>query len=179
MKIRFLFLTLFLSFCFSANAQIDAFQEDIIDYLNNNGTRGQYSAAYESMFDVLKKQFEVSNVPEPVYTELKLGKEKSLDEIVKLLSFAYRKHFTREEINAMNTFYKSDAAKQMIIDPSVLSETQNKEVYAFMNGELGKKIDTKQPDLSKDIAEISGFWSRDLFSETMSVLVKKGYYTKY
>ncbi len=177
MKIRLLYLVLFLSFCFSANAQDDSFQEDIISYLNNNGTREQYADAYTGMFDVLKKQFEVSNVPETLWAELKQGRKKSLDEIVTLLSFAYRKHFTQDEINAMNIFYKSDTAKQMMADPSALSEAQNKQISAFMNGELGKKIDEKRDELTADIVEISEFWSRDLFSETMSILVKKGYHT--
>ncbi len=179
MKIRSLFLTLFLSFCFSANAQVDVFQEEIIDFLNNNETRKQYTDAYDSMFDLLKSQFAVSNVPEDVWTDLKKNKEKSLDEIVNLLSFAYRKHFTREDINAMSIFYTSDAGKQMMSDPSVLSESQNKEISTFMNGTLGKKIDEKREDLTTDVAKISEFWSRDLFSESMSALVKKGYYTEH
>lgn len=177
MKIGRLFLTLFLSICFSATAQVDSFQADIMSYLNNNGTRGQYSNAYESMFDVLKQQFDVSNVPEQVWEDLKKDKEKSMDEIIKLLTFAYRKHFVQEDIKGMDDFYRSETAQQMITDPSALSEAQNEEVAAFMASELGLKIEAVRPELSKDIMEISEHWSRELFSATMSSLVKQGYHT--
>ncbi len=177
MKIRFLFLTLFLAFCFSGATQEDSFQEDIITYLNNNGTRDQYKGAYESMFDLLKQQFSVSNVPESVWKDLQKSKEKSLDEIVNFLAFAYRNHFTREDINAMNEFYSSESAKQMIKDPSVLNSSQNEEISAFFASDLGIKIEEKKPELTKDIMEISEHWSRDLFSAKMSSLVKQGYTT--
>jgi hypothetical protein len=177
MKIRFLILTLFFTICFSAVAQDDPFQEDIITYLNNNGTREQYSGAYDSMFDVLKQQFSASNVPDSVWKDLQKDKDKSLDEIVKFLTFAYRNHFTRDEINEMNSFFQTDAARQMVKDPSALNDTDQQEISRFYDSELGKKIEEKRPDLTKDIVEISEHWSRDLFSEKMSKLVKLGYST--
>ena len=177
MKIRFLILTLFFPICFSITAQEDPYQEDIITYLNNNGTRDQYSGAYDSMFEVLKQQFSVSNVPDNVWKDLQKDKDKSLDEIVKFLTFAYRNHFTRGEINQLNTFYQTPAAKQMTIDPSALSETEQAEITAFYSSALGKKIEEKRNDLTKDIVEISEHWSRDLFAEKMSKLVKLGYST--
>jgi hypothetical protein len=177
MKIRFLFLTLFLTLCFSGTAQEDPFKEDIVSYLNNNGTRDQYDAAYESMFDVLKKQFEVSNVPDSVWKDLQKDKEKSLDEIVNFLTYAYRNHFSREEINAMNDFYSTGSAKQMLKDPSQLNPSQSEEVSAFFASDLGVKIEEKKPELTEDIMEISEHWSRDLFGAKMSSLVKQGYTT--
>lgn len=179
MKMQHLFLTLFLTICFSSTAQVDAFHADIIDYINNNGTRAQYSDAYESMFDVIKKQFEVSNVPDEVWTELKNDKEKSIDEIVNLLAYAYRKHFTQEDIKGMNSFYGSETGQQMMNDPSLLSTEQNEEVAAFMSSELGLKIEAKREGLSQDIVTISEQWSRELFMDKMGVLVKKGYHTGY
>ena len=54
-------------------------------------------------------------------------------------------------------------------------ERRNEEINAFFNSELGKKIASKQEALAADVAEISEHWSRDLFSEKMSKLVKAGY----
>ena len=179
MKIRFLFLTLFFTFCYSTLAQDDTFQEDIITYLNSNGTRDQYSDAYDNMFDVLKKQFAVSNVPDSVWKDLQKDKEKSMDDIVNFLSFAYRNHFSHDEINTMNEFFSTDAAKQMMNDPSQLTEEQNEKVSAFYTGDLGRKIEEKRPDLTKDIGEISEHWSRDLFAAKMKSLIEKGYTTGY
>ncbi|MBT8261727.1 MAG: DUF2059 domain-containing protein [Bacteroidia bacterium] len=177
MKIRFLFLTLFFTFCFSSIGQEDPFQQDIIEYLNNNGTRDQYSGAFESMFDVLKQQFSASEVPQSVWKELQNDKEKSLDEIVNLLTFAYRNHFTHDEINTMNEFFSTDAGKQMLKDPSQLSTAQNDEISTFFKSDIGIKIEEKKPELSKDIMEISEHWSRDLFAAKMKNLIELGYST--
>jgi hypothetical protein len=179
MKTGFLILTLFLSFCFSANSQADPFQQDIVDYLNSNGTREQYSTTYEEIFLVLKKQFEVSNVPDSVWKEIKKDKEKSLDGIINFLTFAYRRHFTRNEIQQMHRFYQSEAARQMMESPVGLTKEQNDSINAFSSSDLGKKIEEKSAALSEDIEAISQHWSRDLFGEKMSALVKKGYYTAY
>lgn len=179
MKIRFLFLTLFFTFCYATIAQEDPYQEDIITYLNNNGTRDQYNNAYESMFEVLKKQFAVSSVPETVWKDLQKDKKKSMDEIVNFLSFAYRNHFTHEEINAMNEFFSTEAAKQMMKDPSKLNTSQKDEISAFYASDLGIKIEKKKPELSKDIMDISEHWSRDLFAAKMKSLIELGYSTGY
>ena len=175
MKIRSLFLTLFCGICFSAVAQVDNFQQDIIEYLNNNGTEAQYSKAYDEMFDVLKQQFVVPEVPAEVWTDLKKGKEESIDDVIAFLTFAYRKHFTQEDISKMTAFYKTKAGKKLVKQTKNHSKEESEEVAAFFNSELGQKIESKRGVLSEDIAEISGHWSRDLFAEKMGVLVRKGY----
>lgn len=175
MKIRNLFLTLFSAICFVASAQVDSFQENIVDYLNNNGTKAQYSDAYDQMFEVLESQFTTADVPESVWTELKSTKPESLEGIVNFLTFAYRKHFTEAEIKKMATFYKSEAAQRMITQSPDATQEDNDEVLAFFNSDLGRKIEGKRAELSVDISEISGHWSRELFAEKMGVLIKQGY----
>ncbi len=175
---RLFFLTIFSVFCFSVEAQVDSFQQDIINYLNINGTEQQYSAAYDKMFDVLLPQFETANVPESFVKELKKDKAESLEEIIKFLTFAYRKHFTQEDIQKMTEFYKTKAAQKMVHKTGELTEADNAEISKFYGSDLGKKIESKKTALSEDIAEISGHWSRDLFSEKMSALVKNGYVPK-
>lgn len=177
MKIRSLFLTLFCCICFSVSAQVDSFQQNIIEYLNNNGTESQYNDAYDQMFEVLKGQF--VDVPEEVWSEVRKGKDKSVQEVIEFLTFAYRKHFTEVEIVEMATFYKSEAAQKMVTQASDTTQEDSDKVTAFFNSTLGKKIEAKRQDLSVDIAEISSHWSRDLFGEKMSLLVKKGYTTKH
>lgn len=175
MKIRILFLTVFCAICYSASAQVDSFQENIIEYLNNNGTKAQYSDAYEQMFEVLKSQFETADVPASVWTDLKSNKSKSIDDIINFLTFAYRKHFTEAEIKKMATFYKSEAAQRMIRQSSEMTQEDNDEVLAFFNSDIGRKIEGKRAELSVDISEISGHWSRELFAEKMGALIKQGY----
>ena len=177
MKIRLLFLTLFCSICFPLSAQIDAFQENIIEYLKNNGTENQYGDSYDEMFEILKEQF--LDVPDKEWSELRVGKDESVQDVIKFLAFAYRKHFTESDIIAMTNFYKTETAKKLVAGSNALTNEENDKITEFFQSDIGKKIESKQEALSVDIGEISATWSRELFAEKMSALVKKGYSTKY
>ena len=177
MKMRTLFLLLFVSIGFSMTAQVDSFQQNIIEYLNNNGTDSQYGDAYDAMFVVLRKQF--VDVPEEVWTEVKGGKDKSVQEVIEFLTFAYRKHFTEPEIIEMATFYKTETARKLVLGTNDLTSEDNDKIMEFFGSDVGKKIEAKREALSVDIEEISSHWSRDLFGAKMVALVKKGYVTKY
>jgi len=173
---RGLFLTLFFSTFFAVNAQVDAYQIDIINYLNINGTKQQYNDAYDNMFDVLKKQVVKKEIPEAYWKDFTTkGKDKSLDELVSFLAFAYRKHFTHEEIKEMTAFYKTDAAQKMLSHSPNLTEDDNKIISDYFDSDIAKKIRSKEKELSIDVADISSEWSRDLFAQKMSILVKDGY----
>jgi len=176
---RSFFLTLFSLVCFVGIAQVDTFQQDIINYLNLNGTGQQYGDAYDSMFEVLKETFEPANVPEKVWGELKNDRSESLNEVISFLSFAYRKHFTQEEIATMTNFYKTEAAQKML-NPVTgpLSETENVQIALYFESDVAKKVEAKLPELSVDISEISQHWSKDLFQEKMLALLEKGYRPK-
>lgn len=178
MKIKAVFLTLFMSICFSVSGQEDSFQQNIIDYLNVNGTFTQYSAAFDQMFDVLKQQYEAGAVPEETWAELKEGRNAAVNQVVGMLSSAYREHFTKPDIEAMITFYKTDAGQQMVKAPDALSDPQRKEVNAFFTSDTGIKINDLREVLLKDISQISEYWSRDLFAATMTKLREKGYTPK-
>ena len=130
---RSIFLTLFSLICFSVVAQVDDFQQDIINYLNINGTYQQYTDAYVGTFNALKRNFKKANVPEKVWEELKTDKEKSMKELISFLSFAYRKHFTENDIVLMTAFYKTEAAQTMLVNPKTLTEAQNEEIKVFLD----------------------------------------------
>ncbi len=172
---RSIFLTLFSLICFYVEAQVDDFQGDIIELLNTKGTSQEYTEAYVSVFDAVKKNFKSSNVPENEWEEMKLDKDKSMEDLIFFMSFAYRKHFTRNEINSMTNFYRTEAAQRMIAQDGILTDSDNNEIDVFYKSELGQKITRKQPELTIDIKEISTQWKSELFVEMMSFLVKKGY----
>ncbi|WP_232729141.1 DUF2059 domain-containing protein [Ulvibacter sp. MAR_2010_11] len=175
---RFLFLTLFLVFCFSTSAQVDAFQEEVITYLKSNGTTDQYREAYDGIFTILKKQFNSASVPDAFWIDMQSDKEKSVEEAIAFLSFAYRKHFTREDISKMTTFYNTEAAQKMLSKDAPLSSDESEAIAAFFESDIAKKIEEKQEALAIDIADISEHWSRDLFAAKMSLLVKAGFTTQ-
>lgn len=173
---RGLFFTIIMTISFAVTAQVDSYQRDIINYLNINGTKQQYNDAYDNMFDVLRKQVVKKEIPEAYWKDFTTkGKEKNLDELVKFLSFAYRKHFTQKEIGEMTTFYKTDAAQKMISHSPNLTDEDRKVIEDYYETDVAKKVVSKQKELSKDVSEISNEWSRELFAEKMSLLVKDGY----
>jgi hypothetical protein len=174
---RYSLLTLFFTFCFSLSAQVDAFQQEIIELLNCNGTQEEYSQAYEDVFVKLKRNFETANVPITFWDELKKDKANSVKEVTRFLTFAYRNHFSRDDIATMTRFYETEVAQKMLKSVA-LTEEENKKVLEFQKSKVGQKEKAKQAALTKDITEIAGHWSRDLFSEKMSALIKAGYFPR-
>ena len=175
MKMRPLFLTLFLTICFSINGQVDAFQQEIIELLQCNGTQEKNNVAYDEVFVVLKKNFETANVPEDLWVRLKTDRLESLATLTQFLSFAYHNQFTRSEIAEMTVFFQSNAAQKRIAGIEELTEADSKEINDFNDSAIGKKWEARQEALAVDMADIFGHWRRDLFSEKMSILVKEGY----
>jgi len=169
-----IFVSIFLFFFHIMFSQVDNFQKDIVDYLRINGTEQQYNNAYNSMFDVLKRNFEKAEVPDKVWVELHNDKEKSINEVLSLLSFAYRNHFSQEEILEMSSFYETESA-QKLLTKEALSEKDNILINEFFTSDVAEKLADKRKDLSVDISEISTHWSRDLFAIKMEELIKNGY----
>ncbi|MCW9038317.1 DUF2059 domain-containing protein [Altibacter sp.] len=175
MKIHSLFLTLFCVICFSANAQVDDFQQDIMDLLNNNGTNLQFEESYDTTFNTLQKQFISANVPTAFWEQLRQDKPEVIQELIAFSTFAYRKYFTRPEIQEMTAFYSTEAAQKRFIENAPLSETETETINKFLQSDVWAKHETQQQSLSKDLSEIRKHWSRDLFAKKMSALVKAGF----
>lgn len=179
MKIKFLLLTVFSLFCFNMVAQKLSRQESIIKYLTINGTHAQYNSAYDQMFDVLEQQFKGSNVPDEVWKEVKSQKPMEINKIVSMLASAYRDNFSKEDINNLIDFYSSGTGQQVLQDPTKLNKEQNQELANFHGSLTGQKMFEVRPKLEKDIAQISEYWSRDLYKSTVDALIKKGYQAKF
>ena len=177
MKIRSMILTLFLTICFSGYAQIDAFHQEIINLLKINGTEQEYGILYRETLDIVRTQFSWAEVPDEFWMKLHNDKAESVDEAISLLSFAYRNHFTRDEINSMFVFYQTKAAQKMVMNNNESTPEEKKEIEVFFNSEVGKKIAKSRVALAYDISEISKEWRKDVFSKGMSALVKSGYIT--
>ena len=176
MKIGRLFLTLFFALSFMVGATGQNFQENLDEYLLINGTHAQYSNAYDQMFEMLGKQFSDQNVPATLWETLQENKEVEVTNILTLLSSAYRKNFSETDIAAMLVFFKSEAGRQLVVDPNTLSEEQRTVINDFFTSEVGQKIADVQTTLAADIAQISEYWSRDLFKATIEKLDAEGYH---
>lgn len=177
MKISSAILTLFLTISIAGTAQLDGFQEDIIELLNYNGTKQEYETIFDSTIKKMQDQFALANVPDEFWLKINEGKSKSVDEAISFLSFAYRKHFTRDEINVKIAFYKTKAAHKLVHHLEEISNEENKEIDAFFKSEIGTKVKNIEDKLSNDILNISKEWRKDVFSKTMSDLVRSGHLT--
>ena len=172
---RILFLTLFLTIYSSIHGQVDSFHEDIIECLSINGTPQEYNWEYDQTMEVIYEQFKSSNAPEIFWNELRSDKEEKINELLPMLAYAYRKYFTKEDIQLITALYKTDTGKLMVEDFSALSEEQKCEINDFENSEIGLKIATVQKNLSRDMAVIVKDWKTELFAEKMKKLIKNGY----
>jgi len=179
MKIKSLLLTVFSLFCFSMIGQELSRQESIIKYLTINGTHAQYESAYDQMFDVLEQQFKGANVPAEVWTEVKSNKPMAINQVVSMLASAYRDSFNKNDINNLIDFYSTGTGQQVLQDPTKLTKEQNQELANFHGSVTGTKMFEVRPKLEKDIAQISEYWSRDLYKSTMDALLAKGYQAKF
>ncbi|MCB0457864.1 MAG: DUF2059 domain-containing protein [Flavobacteriaceae bacterium] len=170
------FLTIFLFVCFSGFSQIDDFQKEIIDFLDINGTREQYSIAFYETFPILERNFKDREIPEEAWEELKNDEETQIDAAVSQLTFAYRKYFTREDIAKMYQFYSSKVGQKVVAERP-LTEKENTELQDYLKSDVSKKFEKSRKELSKDTEKISAEWRKDLMGTKIKQLVKGGYFT--
>jgi len=165
-KIGMLFFMITLTSC----AQKNTFSDDVVSYLNSNGTSAQYEFAYDELLKMMDSQYPQTESNTKGWDYLNANKEKHVAEIIALLVPVYQKNFTKDEISKMAGFYTSDTGKQLINDRSKMTDSQKVELDQFYKTGVGKKILEKQPILSKDIAAVSEGWSRDLYETALSLL---------
>lgn len=165
-KISILFLVVSMTSC----AQEATFQEDVMTYIQSNGTAKQYNYAYDELLKMLSNQFPKTELNAKGWDYMNANKDKYVTDMVALLAPVYEKNFTHDEIKKMNDFYKTEAGKQLVVDGSKLTESQKKEVNEFYASPIGKKIMEKQPVLAAEISKVSEGWSRDLYETALSML---------
>ena len=165
-KISAIFLLITITCC----AQKTTFSEDVVTYIENNGTANQYNYAYDELLKMLANQFPETDSNAKGWEYMNSSKDKHVSEMIALLAPVYEKNFTHDEIKSMNAFYLTDAGKQLVTDGSNLSESQKKEVNDFYSSTTGKKIMEKQPVLAAEISKVSEDWSRGLYETALSML---------
>ncbi len=154
---------------------IDSYSESVKQCLINNGTRDYYSNVVDEMFTMLQKQYADKNVPESVWTDLKVIKTETLDELSQMVVSAYRGHYTQDDLNKMNQMFTTETGKKMFTNPGSLTEADKFVVNDFYNSEVGQKIIGSQESMNKIMSQISEMWSSDLYQSVVSKLEEKGY----
>jgi len=173
--IKKLLIALLFITSFSSIAQEETFHQEVLRYLNINGTADQYTNATSGLFDLLKQQYSSKNVPSDVWTELEGEKPQAVNRVLNMLVSAYRGSYGKEDIQNMLAFFETSTGKQLLLDKTSLNADQQKEAATFYNSATGQKILESEQEIGKNISEISEIWSRDLYRSMVDKLAEKGY----
>ena len=168
-QLKFILLFVFCIPVFST-AQETGKASLVSDYLEVNGSLGQYNFAYDQLLKMLEGRYPEATANAQGWKYLKENKAKAVQDMKALLVPVYANNFTEEEITSMLTFYKSDTGKQLIEDRSKMTTAQKEELNTFYNSAVGKNIIEKQSSLGSEISKVSEGWSRDLYETAISLL---------
>ncbi len=160
---------------FTVSSQIDEYQKDIIDLLNVNGTAQKYDFEYEKLMVDLNIKVASPDTPDTFWKTLKKDKDEKVDELIAIMSFAYRKYFTHPEICELYEFYKTDSAKKMASGTDELTSKELEFISNYKKSNIAIKVKKVSAEFTKDSLKISKQWSRELFTEKLGVLAKAGY----
>ncbi len=164
-------LTFFIAIsCFSGYTQEDTEDVKVREYLEINGSKGQYEYAYDQLLQMMQQRYPETKENAQGWKYLKEHKTEAINEIMSLLTPIYESNFTRSEIDAMLQFYKGSTGRQLVADRSKLTEIQKRELNSFYNTEVGAKIIAKQPILTKEVGQVSEDWSHELYETAVSLL---------
>ena len=134
---RFLIAVACLAFaapCLGQNADEPASRDDVILYLRTMRSHDMFERTMEvqsqSMQQLIREQIlkDKGALPPKFDTTMKkamddLVKQMPIDDIVQAMIPAYQKHFTKAEIEAMNTFYSSPVGQKVLQElPAVIQE---------------------------------------------------------
>ncbi len=153
-----------------SNAQDKSYTTLVSEYLEVNGSMGQYNYAYDELLKMLNGRFPETDANAQGWKFLKENKGKAVKEMISLLEPIYKNNFTEAEITKMLAFYKSGTGKQLVADRSKMNPAQKEKLNTFYNSEIGKKIIEKQPILGTEISKVSEGWSRELYETALSLL---------
>ncbi|EAP86232.1 DUF2059 domain-containing protein [Croceibacter atlanticus] len=171
-------ITIILTFNTITYGQSNSYNEDIVSYLEVNGTETQYAQAVEQLFVMLSKQYAGNNISNDVWRQLETKyKTKALKSIKLLLVTPYRTTFSHDNIKRMLAFYNTEAGKQMMIDPTKLTKAQKSVAGDFYASDAGAKLLENKTSLEQRVAEVSEIWSRDLYRMVTEDLQQMGYTT--
>lgn len=174
-KITAFFLTIFLGLYFSVSAQVDEFQDDIISLLKINGTVQKYDFEYEKILTSLKIRVAADDTPQSFWDNFRENKKESIDELISILAFAYRKNYTQNEIKELYIFYNTSVGKKLIENNNEFTKEEINIIEDFNSSKLAIKVKKNEDILAADVNDIYNEWYKELFSKGLGALAKAGY----
>tara|TARA_B100000809_G_C15127534_1_gene526907 strand:+ start:580 stop:1116 length:537 start_codon:yes stop_codon:yes gene_type:complete len=174
-KINAFFLTIFLGLYFSVTAQVDVYQDDIISLLNCNGTVQEYDFEFEKTMVFLRIRVAAKYTPNSFWDKFREGKKESVEELISILAFAYRKNYRHSEIKELLNYYQTIAAQKLLVGKKEFTPEELKVIEDYKASEIAKTVATKKEVLATDVKDISYDWSKELFAKGIGALAKAGY----
>ena len=174
-KISAFLLTLFLGLYFSVAAQIDVYQDDIISLLNCNGTIQKYDFEYEKTLVSLRVRVAAKDTPNSFWEKFREGKKESIQELISILAFAYRKNYSYPEIKELLNYCKTSVAQEQLENEKEVTNEELKKIEVYNTSKIAKTVLAKKEVLAADIKSIVDEWKRELFVKGLGAMVKAGY----
>lgn len=174
-KISTFFLTIFLGLYFSVSAQVDEYQDDIISLLNCNGTLQAYDFEYEKTIVSLNLRVAAKDTPDSFWEKFREGKKESIDELISILAYAYRKNYSHPEIKELLNYYETSAAQKLLENEKEFTKEELKIIEDYNASDIAKTVVAKKEVLEVDANDIFDVWYRELFTKGMGALAKSGY----
>lgn len=174
-KMRAFFLTLFLGIYFSVSAQVDDYHTDIVTLLNCNGTVQEYDFEFEKNLVSLRLRVAEEETPQSFWEKLREDKKESVDELISILAFAYRKNYTHLEIKELYSFYDTSAVQKLLTKEKEFTNEELDIIEEYNSSDLAKIVEAKKDVLADDIKDIVSDWKRELFTKGIGALAKAGY----
>ncbi|MFT5863436.1 MAG: hypothetical protein ACI828_002095 [Flavobacteriales bacterium] len=156
-------------------AQEANYKQDVLQYLELNGTTEQYSGAIDQLFELLKRQYASHEIDAEVWNTLRDESQGEIGRMKAMLVSAYRDTYAQDDIKNLISFYKTGAGKQLLRDQSAMTDSQRNDASFFYNSPTGQKVINSKDDISRSVAEVSELWSRDLYTSMIDKLTAKGY----
>ncbi|MBV1925123.1 MAG: DUF2059 domain-containing protein [Dokdonia sp.] len=156
-------------------AQETNYRQDVLQYLELNGTTEQYSGAIDQLFELLKRQYASHKIDAEVWDALRTESEGEIGRMKAMLVSAYRGTYSQGDIKNLISFYKTGAGQQLLRDQTALTDSQRNDASFFYNSPTGQKVISSKDDISRSVAEVSEIWSRDLYKSMIDKLAAKGF----
>lgn len=176
MKRLLLILTVICASVMTTQAQDEkTYHQLCMEYLRLNGSAQQYEDGFDQLMVMLKRQYKGHPVTKEQWRMLAEQKDEQVLVMHSLLSSVYRRVFDREDLEKMIGFYSTDTGKKFAADPTNLTEEDRMNLSGYYNSPTGQKLMQGRGELEKLVAEVSEYWSRDLYKDMTGKLAAMGY----
>ena len=163
-------LFLFFLMPFALTAQESDFADDVLDYLEFNGTLKHYERDYDEFVTTLEDLVPRNEQNAIRWDQIVANKPIAINELKIGLIALFQDNFTHKEILLMAAFYKSETGRILINDQANMTKIHTEILSKFYNSELGLKMMRKQEYFAQEMGRLSEEWTRDLYETSLPLL---------